>query len=103
MDKAILYWELWSFEKKLSRLPKTKKLYFIMAKSMVIFQNYFLVFEQNSFRNLIYNGKTMVLRYYRKKLWYYEKNYNTIPKTMELWITIENNYSTIVKYKVFFC
>ena len=21
-----------------------------------------------------------------KKLWYYEKNYGTIPKTMELWI-----------------
>ena len=39
-------------------------------------------FEQtDSLRTLIYYGKTMVLW---KKLWYYVKNYGTIPKTLEL-------------------
>ena len=25
----------------------------------------------------------------KKKLWYYEKNYGTIPNTMKLWFTVE--------------
>ena len=39
-----------------------------------------------------------------KKLWYYGKNYGTIPKTMELLFTMEKlwyygkNYGTIVNY-----
>ena len=57
--------------KKYGRLLKTKKLWFIMEKPMVINQNYFL--------------------------FYYGKNYDTLPKTMELWLTMENNYGTMEK------
>ena len=40
-----------------------------------------------------------------EKLWYYGKNYGTMEKTMELWLTMEKtmvlwkkNYGTIVNY-----
>ena len=39
-----------------------------------------------------------------EKLWYYGKNYGTIPKTMELWISMKKlwyygkNYDTIINY-----
>ena len=44
-----------------------------------------------------------------EKLWFYGKNYGcmekkyvTIPKTMELWFTIEKNYGTMDKTMVLF-
>ena len=51
---------------------------------------------------MIYYGKTMVLLGKKtmvvwKKLWYYGKIYDTIPKTMELWFTMEKNYGTMEK------
>ena len=53
---------------------------------MVIYQNYFLVFEQiYSFKTLIYYGKTMVL-------WYYRKNYGSMEKTMILYRKLWNFY-----------
>ena len=45
------------------------------------------------------------LCYYGKKLWYNGKNYVTIPKTMELWYTMEKtmvlwkNYGITVSYR----
>ena len=52
-----------------------------MVKAMTIYQNEEVFDTIYSFRTLIYDGKTMVLW---KKLWYYGKNYVTIPKTMKL-------------------
>ena len=60
---------------------------------MDIDQNNWSFEQTNSFRTLIYNGKTMVLW---GKLWYYGKNYGTIPKNMELWFTMEK---TMVLWK----
>ena len=36
----------------------------------------------------------------QKKLWFYGKNYDTLPKTMELLLTMENNYGTMEKTMV---
>ena len=93
MDKNMaLYRELWNFDlrrKKHGRLPKTKKLWIIMEKTIkytkiIEVLNRFIALEL-WFTIYIY-GKTMVLW---KKLWHYGKNYGTIPKTMELWFTME--------------
>ena len=94
MDKTmVLYWELWNFNlrrRKHVRLPKTKKLWFIMEKTKEIYQTNWS-FEQNySFRTLIYYGKTMVLW---KKLWYYTENYGTL-------IYYGKNYGTMEKTMV---
>ena len=81
-------------EKKHGRLPKTKKLWFTMEKTMVIYPPKIEVFER------IYSLRTLI---YYWKLWYYgqnygtveinygivEINYGTIPKTMELWFTMK--------------
>ena len=61
---------------------------------MEIYQNNWRFEQIYSYRTLIYYGKTMVL-------W---ELYGTIPKTMELWFTMEKkwyfgkNYGTIVNY-----
>ena len=63
--------ELRFTKEKHGRLQKTKKLWFIMLKNMVIY-----AFQQfYTFRTLIYNGKTMVI-------W---------KKTMVLWIKLWHN------------
>ena len=68
----VLYRELWNFDlrrKKNCRLPKTKKLSFIMEEPQINTKK-IEVFEQiYSFRTLINN----------------EKNYDTMEKTMVLW------------------
>ena len=73
-----------------------------MEKTTEIYQINWSFEQIYSFRTFIYYGKTMVLW---KKLWCYGKNYGTIPKTMELWFTMEKkllyygkNYGTIVNY-----
>ena len=70
--------------KKRGRLPKTKKLWLIMEKTMEIYENNWSFEQIYSFRILIYYGK----------------NYGTIPKTMELWFTMEKNYDTMEKTMV---
>ena len=104
MEKTMVLWtKLWYYtenyrtsiyeEKKHGRLQNTKKLWFIMEQTMEIYQNNWSFEQIYSLRTLIYYGKTMVLW---KKLWYYGKNYGTIPKTMELWFTMEK---TMVLWK----
>ena len=91
MEKTMVLWtKLWYYtesyrtsiyeEKKHGRLPNTKKLWFIMEQTIEINQNNWSFEQIYSLRTLIYYGKTIVLW---KKLWYYGKNYITIPKTME--------------------
>ena len=68
---------------------------------MEIHQNDWSFEQIYSFRTLIYYGKTMVLwkKLYgtmEKTIWYFGKNYGTIPKTMELWFTMEK---TMVLWK----
>ena len=104
MEKTMVLWtKLWYYtenyrtsiyeEKKHGRLQNTKKLWFIMEQTMEIYQNNWSFEQTYSLRTLIYYGKTMVLW---KILWYYGKNYGTIPKTMELWFTMEK---TMVLWK----
>ena len=100
---GTMYKKLWYYtenygtsiceEKKHGGLPKTKRLWFIMEKTIEIYKYNWNVEQIYSFRTLIYYGKTMVLW---KKLWYYGKNYGTIQKTMELWFTMEK---TMVLWK----
>ena len=77
-------------EKKHGRLPNTKKLWFIMEKLW----KYTKIIEVLNRLIVLELGFTM------KKLWYYGKNYGTIPKTMELWLTMEKNYGTMEKTMV---
>ena len=104
MDKTMVLWtKLWYYtenygtsiyeEIKHGGLPKTKIIWFIMKKAMKIYQNNWIFEQIYSFKTLIYYGKTMVLW---KILWYYGQNYGTIPKTMELWFTMEK---TMVLWK----
>ena len=72
-----------------------------MEKTMKIYLNNWSFEQIKDFRTLIYYGKNMVLA---RKLWYYTGNYGTIPKTMELWFTMEKTmvlwkkYGTIVNF-----
>ena len=83
----VLYRDLWNFDlrrKKHDRLPKTKKLWFIMDKKLWQYTKTIEVFEQiYSFPALIYYEK---LSYYGRnygtmgKIWYHGKNYGTMKK-----------------------
>ena len=63
-----------------------------MMKNIWLYSKTIEVFENITFRTLIYFGKNVVLgKNYgiREKLWYYRKNFETILKTMELLFTME--------------
>ena len=86
MEKTMVLWtKLWYYtenyrssiyeEKMHGRIPNTKKLWFIMERTIEIYQNNWSFEQIYSLRTLIYYGKTMVLW---QKLWYYGKNYGTI-------------------------
>ena len=80
------------------RIPNTKKLWFIMEKTMEIYQNNWSFELTYSFRTLIYYEKTMVLwkKNYgtmENKLWYYTENYGTL-------IYYGKNYGTMEKTMV---
>ena len=80
MDKTmVLYWELWNLKKKHVRLPKTKRLLKKLCKYIKVIE------DLNIF-------KALELECPMEKLWYYTENYGIIPKTMELWFTMESNY-----------
>ena len=59
------------------------------------------IYENNWSFEQIY---TLEVWFTMEKVWYYGKNYRTIPKTMDLWFTMEKiwyygkNYGTIVNY-----
>ena len=64
-------------EKKHCRLPKTKRLLFITKKN------------HGKISKVLNRFIALEIWLTMEKLWYYGKNYSTIPKTMELWFTME--------------
>ena len=87
MDKTmVIYWELWNFDslrKKHGRLPKSKKLWFIMEK----LQKYTKLIE------VLNRFIALELLFTMEKLWYYGKNYGTL-------IYYGKNYGTMEKTMV---
>ena len=89
MDKTMILWQKYGTipgtielrftkGKNMVDYQKTKKLWFIMEKTMVIYQNNWSFLTDlwlQNFDLLCKNYGTM-----EKKLWHYGKNYGTIPK-----------------------
>ena len=105
MEKTMVLWtkqwyygtiprtiELRFTKVKHGRLPKTKKLWFIKEKIMAIHQKIEVCWQILSSRTLIYYGKTMgkSMVLWKKTIVLWKKNYGTLPKTIELWFTMEN-------------
>ena len=96
-NNGTIYWELLNFDlrrKNHGKLPNTKKLWFIIKKTMEIYPkievlNRFIAWE---------------LWFTMEKLWYFGKNYGTMEKTMILYRKLWNliyywkNDGTIVNY-----
>ena len=83
--------------KKDCRLPKTKKK-FIYNRKTFKFEDFEQICSSGSLIYIEKNYGSMEQKYYGTK----EKNYGTIPKTMELWFTIEKKTMALWK-KVNYC
>ena len=85
----VLHQKLWNFDlrrRKTWQITKNYETLIYNGKSYGIYQNIEVFKQIYSFRTLIYNGKTMALQ---------EKNYDTIPNTIELGFMGKKPYSLI--------